>query len=498
MSLDSLVNVSITAETRMPTRTGFGIPLIMSYHDVFSPELYREYTSTTAMIDDGFASDDPAVLAAGKVFSQNPRPEKVIVGREVNREKQKMELWPVSTLLKPSYDYSVELNGELLTFTSDVSPTVAEICTGIAAALSPAAWANTHGYLVGEYVKNDTAPVKVYVCTQAGTSAGSGGPTGTGSSITDGTVKWAYVSALPSITVSDDTTHVTIESNTVADYFTLTASERQILQIKDVTPDGSPSGIVDDIVEVSKVNNDWYTLILTNKGQEVTEAAAAYIETVYKTFLVSSPDDDIYDAGTNTDVASVLQAAGYARTMLIYHPAAGSEFPDAAWAGRGLPYDPGSITWMYKNLSGVSYVDLTDTEIGVLKSKDCNMYIREAGQSFTQLGYTSAHEFFDITHGIDWLRARLQEAVFAVLLNSPKIPYTDKGVSVIQNAVQAVLKEAVNNQLLAASPAPLVTAPKVADISPIDRGNRLLPDVRFTGTLAGAIHKVEIVGVISV
>lgn len=33
---------------------------------------------------------------------------------------------------------------------------------------------------------------ELYRCTTAGTSASSGGPTGTGSSITDGTAVWAY------------------------------------------------------------------------------------------------------------------------------------------------------------------------------------------------------------------------------------------------------------------------------------------------------------------
>lgn len=42
-----------------------------------------------------------------------------------------------------------------------------------------------------DYCWNDSG--KTYVCIQSGTTAGSGGPTGTGSSITDNTAKWAYV-----------------------------------------------------------------------------------------------------------------------------------------------------------------------------------------------------------------------------------------------------------------------------------------------------------------
>ena len=45
--------------------------------------------------------------------------------------------------------------------------------------------------MVGDYRTNGA---NQYVCTVAGTSAASGGPTGTGTGITDGTVTWDYYS----------------------------------------------------------------------------------------------------------------------------------------------------------------------------------------------------------------------------------------------------------------------------------------------------------------
>lgn len=52
-------------------------------------------------------------------------------------------------------------------------------------------WAISTAYTVGQYRHNDGG--KVYVCVTSGTSAGSGGPTGTGAAITDGTAVWDYV-----------------------------------------------------------------------------------------------------------------------------------------------------------------------------------------------------------------------------------------------------------------------------------------------------------------
>jgi hypothetical protein len=54
-------------------------------------------------------------------------------------------------------------------------------------------WAASTAYAVGARVSNDT---NVYEVTAAGTSASSGGPTGTGGAISDGTVTWQYLSPL--------------------------------------------------------------------------------------------------------------------------------------------------------------------------------------------------------------------------------------------------------------------------------------------------------------
>ncbi len=52
------------------------------------------------------------------------------------------------------------------------------------------AWAISTAYVLNDRVTNDG---NVYICTVAGTSAGSGGPTGTGTAIVDNTVTWRFV-----------------------------------------------------------------------------------------------------------------------------------------------------------------------------------------------------------------------------------------------------------------------------------------------------------------
>lgn len=63
---------------------------------------------------------------------------------------------------------------------------------------NPTAWQASTAYVIGQYVINGTLTARhVYVCTDAGTSAGSGGPTGRGTGITDGGCEWDCVNIEP-------------------------------------------------------------------------------------------------------------------------------------------------------------------------------------------------------------------------------------------------------------------------------------------------------------
>ncbi|MEI7503587.1 MAG: hypothetical protein WCJ61_09920, partial [Paludibacter sp.] len=80
----------------------------------------------------------------------------------------------------------------------------------IAAPVTPSWTSKT--YAVNNTVTNDG--VKVYICTTAGASAASGGPTGTGTGITDGAAKWNYIGASAS-TATATATYNGINSLTV-------------------------------------------------------------------------------------------------------------------------------------------------------------------------------------------------------------------------------------------------------------------------------------------
>lgn len=255
-------------------------------------------------------------------------------------------------------------------------------------------------------------------------------------------------------------------------------------------------GVATDLAQISDINNDWYALVLTDRDPDVILAAAAYIESVRKLYLACSAEAGVIAAGSS-DIASRLQARNYARTAYLYS-ANEDAMPEAAWLGGELPEQPGSSTFKFKTLVGVEADALTATQFAVAKAKGANVYTPVGGADITEEGVVASGEFIDVIIGIDWLYANMQADVFQVLLDAKKVPFTDAGVASIEATVRNRLRLAVLATILAEDPAPVVTVPRVADIDPADKAARLLPDVKFSATLAGAIHATTITGTVSV
>lgn len=259
--------------------------------------------------------------------------------------------------------------------------------------------------------------------------------------------------------------------------------------------------VADDLTAINNANSTWYALIATTRDVATVKSIAAWVEARTKLFGTASNDTNIINvpAGTDTtSIAAFLNQLGYVRTFVMYHQDAAFDYPEAAWFGRVLPLEPGSETWKFKTLAGISYSNLTTTQSNTALAKKANTYEFVGGVGITANGTVAQGEYIDIIRGVDWLTARIQEFVFSVLVNNPKVPYTDAGIAVIESEVKRALSLGVSNDFLASDPAPRTSVPKAADVPPTDKANRILRNVKFTATLAGAIHAVVIRGTVSV
>lgn len=263
--------------------------------------------------------------------------------------------------------------------------------------------------------------------------------------------------------------------------------------------DSTDTDLAASMAAIQAEDDTWYGVTMDKALVAKQESLAAWVLSNKRLYFAWTEDDDTWDAESDDDLAASLKAANNERTAVIYHkaPTAGDDYPDAAWMGEGFPYDPGSSTWAYKTLAGVTVDKINTAKETVLQSKNCNYYSEVGGVSITQEGKVASGEWIDIIIGTDWLEARLREAVFSTLKNSRKVPFTDDGIITMKGVVQGVLSQAAAAGIIQRDSIE-VTVPKRADVPQSERIGRHLPDIKFRALYEGAIHRVTIDGTISV
>jgi hypothetical protein len=438
MPLSDIVNVTISTTDAIVSRPGFGVPLILGVNMTWTNRV-RYYSDLVTMAADGMTASTPEYKAAQAMFAQNPAPTRIAVGRLSVKPTLQWKLTPSTALAQVIQTVGVNVNGApVLTAPTDATPTQAEVVALLVTALNGQAGL--------------TATNQATFCQLAG-AAGA----------------WADISptdlnkcSLAVVSTSDPTM----------------SSELDAIRLE---------------------SDDWYAVHNPWASPSIITAIAAWAETNEKLYLQASADTDIInvaDAGAS-DIAHNMKAATRARTAVIYHAAPG-EFFDAALLGKCLPLTPGSETWKFKTLSGVTADALSGTQLTNLRAKNCGYYYTISGLNISAEGQVAAGDWIDVVRGRDWLKANIQADVFAALAGAQKIPYTDAGVAVLEGAIRGRLREAVLNGFLSDSPAPTVTVPKVATVAAASRQARTLPNVLFSGIIAGAIHSLTIQGTVKV
>lgn len=434
---DSIVQLNITTNTATVSQIGFGMPLVLSASATW-PEWIRYYTSLLGVAAD-FAPGTAEYGSAVKLFSQKPRPPKIAIGRLAHPPTMVWTLTPVTTN-NTTYGFTFDGHHVSVNYV-DSTPTAAELVALLKTAFDALA-----------------LPV---------TSSGSG------TLILTSNVAGAWHQL-----VSDDITKLGVAQTN--------------------TDPGSTTGIAADMAQILSVAADWYCVTNPYASSSIIAALAAWIEANEKTLLQSTQDSVCATtAPGGSDIMATLKTSLYDRTMLAYHPDNGA-FLAEAWAGAKLPSQPGSETWKFASLQGVPSVAMTPTQQSNVLGKNGNIYTTVGGRGMTSEGWTSGGEFFDTTRGVDWQGIQIQQEIVSLLTGGRKIPQTDEGVAQVAGAVRVALARGVSVGFLKPDPKPVVTFPKVADISTSNLSNRILPDGAFQAFIAGAWHKVILSGTISV
>lgn len=449
MATNDLARVVLQTTDQLVTRVGFGTPMFVGACAAWgaSPDRTRTYSAGANLADlvaDGFAVTDPEYLAAAALLSQPNPPPTYKLGRRANLPTQQWVLTPTAQNLTV---YTVTVDGHDAVFTSDGNATVAEICTGIKAAIDALALAVT---TTNEGPGND---VKVLA-----NAAGA----------------WHSVKAMQA-------------ANPLAPNAFL-----------DIKQNHADPGITADLNAIRAADADWYGFTLTTNGAAEIAAAAAWAEANAPIiFLPLTNDSGCYGNG-NTDIASTLKGFDYGRTGALYHHDP-RQCAAAAWMGYGLPTTPGTENWANMPLKGVEPTSFTQQQKTNLfgdpsqgpGGKFCNaFYSPVGGITATRMGTMAGGEYIDTVRFLDSFKIGAEEDAAQIIADAgalgSKIGFDDKDLAKFENVLRARVK--ASPTAIADDPAPTFITPLASSFTPTQRKSRVLTGLGCTFELVGAIN----------
>lgn len=454
--IDRIIDVTITRQTTVPAEPSFDIIMIVS--EFLTTDVTPAYTGRVRAygslneIGSAFGTDSTVYDMAVAIFSQSPSVDQVYIGRKLTggegSETWTQALTNIEAENKDWYGLVVDTRTEAdQQLVADWVETNLKLC-GLSTD-DPDVLSGTGD--IAEYLNTNTLDRTFCIWDREANNQNS----------------CQIVFDIDFVTLNSNTT--TINGTAVGPVVFATTHDDMMDDIVDAinTTGGALAGIVASLGDETGNNR---TINLYWQQTEFTTVTS------------------VTTLGATQPIATIT----YSTT---------DEWADCSWFGRQFPKDPGSSTWKFKSLTGVvangstaGKPYLTTSELNTLFGKKGNAYNLVAGIGITENGTVGSGEYIDVIRGVDWLKARIQTLVFTPLIRLDKVPYTDAGIQIVVTQLKAALQEGVDADFISTF---TVTYPEVVDISETDKAARLLPDVNFTATLAGAIHKVEINGVVA-
>lgn len=247
----------------------------------------------------------------------------------------------------------------------------------------------------------------------------------------------------------------------------------------------------------------------TPQQKRVSDWAEAQNWKAWSLQCTNSPN--AYNSGDTTNIAFYAYNMGYRATSVVYHNNA-QQYPEIAFATAVLNTNYGLrdsvITACFKDGAGISPCNITETQLTILTSRRCNVFVRVGNTARTyRYGMQSSPTWWtDSFTGACNFREELQVSVCNALYRNKKLPYTTRGQAVIISAIAVICDRYVYNGYLAdrdvldlinengystlsayrIDPTPIYRA------TDTERANRILPPIHVIIYEAGAIHHVDI------
>ena len=148
--------------------------------------------------------------------------------------------------------------------------------------------------------------------------------------------------------------------------------------------------------------------------------------------------------------------------------------------------------------------------MAAIEAANGNMFMERGGVSYFFEGRTTSGRFADEIRDRAYLEARLGEDLFKAALDADKIDLDNSGIAVIESIIRNRLRLAGKERIIRKVKTKAdqqysdegeyqfkVFVPDVNDIPPNDLANRKVPLLAFTAKGNGAIHAMDLNGVIT-
>lgn len=444
MPLSDIVQVSVKISAAQVAAAAFDVPMILGSSTRISPDRFRIYTDLAGMEADGFLTSDAEHAQAAVLLEQDNRPASFVVGRRLTPVAQTATI-TINTDTNTDV-YTANVNGTACSYTS-LGTGVNATATGLAAAIQAQVATTGVGAVAVGAVITLTAQIagNAFTCTLAGTGA---------------------------------------------------------LLMTLVNPVVANHGVAEDLTDIRVAGADWYATLETSRSKDDALNGAAWTEAnnvpptmFFPQSSESSSATTVVDAN-GTDLANKLKKFAYKRTGLWWH-SLDAEYLDAGITGREIPTDPGTENWALKGVVAVSPDTISSTNKANLLAKYANIYypLKPGGQNpITYKGTTASGIFIDVVRFVDFLTARIQEAVANLFLTQEKVEFDETGLQQIASQVAGELQKAKDAHKVVDF---TVSVPAISSISSSDRAaRRLNPSITFQAQLSGAFDFAQISGIV--
>ena len=218
-------------------------------------------------------------------------------------------------------------------------------------------------------------------------------------------------------------------------------------------------------------------------------AIGTVVESSKKMFIYASHDQNNMNQSSTISTTYLAKNATLNRTAIMQKAFTNqTQSSSLSWLTYVLSLPAGSANFAYKQLSTVPAVVLSSSQVSAIFFNNGNTYEAIGGVNVTRYGTAAGGQYLDIELGLDFIVARLSEAWFSLLVNTPKVPYTDLGIAKFENEARGIMAIAVQETIVETWN---IIVPKAASVPQNDKASRVLNNVAINCVLQGAINKVN-------